>query len=185
MACTWVNALPQTKLPTEEITEAANVEKQEEAVSQEEQTDLPTETTETPKDKEEKWEEAMPKEEQTDLPTEETTETAKEDKEEGAMEKCNVVMANNGLNFSSFWHGAAHGIHSIGLEEIRHFFEPDAPEENRIPVVNANLTADQTILFHSPLRGYDEDFKTMAMKVMAFFMLHDKPYFFQQVHSNY
>ena len=62
--------------------------------------------------------------------------------EYGALEKCNVVMNNNGLNFSSFWHGAAHGMHSICLEEIRHFFEPEAPERNRIPVVNANLSSE-------------------------------------------
>jgi hypothetical protein len=63
-------------------------------------------------------------------------------KDIGALEKCNDVMANNGLNFSSFWHGAAHGMHSICLEEIRHFFEPEAAEQNRIPVVNANLSSE-------------------------------------------
>jgi len=98
----------------------------------------------------------------------------------GFMGGCEDVMANNGLNFSSFWHGAAHGIHSIALEEIRHFFEPEAAEHNKIPVVNSNLSAEQTVLFNAPLRGYDEDFKTLALKVMAFFMLHDKPNFFQQ-----
>merc|ERR1719186_1733117 len=89
-------------------------------------------------------------------------------------------MAKNGLNFSSFWHGAAHGLHSLSLEEIRHYFEPDAPEENKIPVVNTNLSAEQTILFNAPLRGYDKDLQTMALEVMAYFMLHDKPDFYQQ-----
>merc|ERR1712142_935830 len=96
------------------------------------------------------------------------------------MEKCVEIMARNGLNFSSFWHGAGHGIHSLSLEEIRYYFEADAPEENRIPVVNTNLSAENTILFNAPLRGYDEDFKTMALKVMAYFMLNDKPYFYEQ-----
>jgi len=105
----------------------------------------------------------------------ETTEDKK-----GAMERCIDVMANNGLNFTSFWHGAAHGLHSISLEEIRHYFEPEAPAENRIPVVNSNLSSEQTILFNAPLRGYDKDFNTMALKVMAFFMLNDKPDFFEQ-----
>jgi len=105
----------------------------------------------------------------------ETTEDKK-----GAMERCKDVMANNGLNFTSFWHGAAHGLHSISLEEIRHYFEPEAPAENRIPVVNSNLSSEQTILFNAPLRGYDKDFNTMALKVMAFFMLNDKPDFFEQ-----
>jgi len=115
---------------------------------------------------------------------EETTvlpnENSEENGEKGDMEKCDETMARNGLNFSSFWQGAGHGIHSLSLEEIRHYFEPDAPEENRIPVVNTNLTAEKTILFNAPLRGYDDDFKTMALKVMAYFMLNDKPYFFEQ-----
>ena len=109
-------------------------------------------------------------------PSEETKEV-----QNGAMDRCNEVMAKNGLNFSSFWHGAAHGLHSLSLEEIRHYFEPDAPEENKIPVVNTNLSAEQTILFNAPLRGYDKDLQTMALKVMAYFMLHDKPDFFEQV----
>ena len=116
---------------------------------------------------------------------EETTvlpdENSEENGEKGDMEKCDETMARNGLNFSSFWQGAGHGIHSLSLEEIRHYFEPDAPEENRIPVVNTNLTAEKTILFNAPLRGYDDDFKTMALKVMAYFMLNDKPYFYEQV----
>merc|ERR1719184_331283 len=45
---------------------------------------------------------------------------------------CLDVMARNGLNFSSFWHGAAHGLHSLHLEEIRYFFEPNATENNKI-----------------------------------------------------
>merc|ERR1719315_236457 len=75
---------------------------------------------------------ALPEDDQTIPATnEDKTEEpviAKEDK--GALEECTEVMANNGLNFSSFWHGAAHGIHSINLEEIRHYFEPGAPCQN-------------------------------------------------------
>jgi len=89
------------------------------------------------------------------------------------------------LNYSSFWHGAAHGLNSLHLEEIRpfsfdefvspdiclrgsmwrredwnyiksratflictfsfdlfrYFFEPNATEHNKIPVVNKNLSS--------------------------------------------
>jgi len=93
-------------------------------------------------------------------------------------EKCKIIMERNGLNFTTFRHGAGHGMHSITLEEIRHFFEPDAPEENYIPVVNTNLIAEEEILFHAPLLGYDENFKTMALKVMAYFMLNDNEHFY-------
>merc|ERR1712032_1204227 len=109
-----------------------------------------------------------------DLPGNETQENAP---------TCLDVMARNGLNFSSFWHGAAHGLHSLHLEEIRFFFEPDATENNKIPVVNKNLSSQQTILFDAPLAGYDEHFGTMAIKVMAYFMLNDQPDFFQRHHG--
>jgi len=99
---------------------------------------------------------------------------------EETVETCSNIMARNGLNFSSFWHGAAHGLHSLHLEEIRHFFEPNAPENNKIPVVNKNLSSQQTILFDAPLAGYNEHFNSMALKVMAYFMLNDKPDFFEQ-----
>ena len=84
---------------------------------------------------------------------------------------CAEVMTNNGLNISTFSHGAAQGIHSLHLEEIREFFEPEAPFINKIPVVNDDLSSEQVILFDAPLAGYDNDFKTMALKVMAHFML--------------
>merc|ERR1711971_329429 len=103
-----------------------------------------------------------------------------QESEEENVATCSDVMARNGLNFSSFWHGAAHGLHSLHLEEIRHFFEPDATENNKIPVVNKNLSSQQTILFNAPLAGYDEHFNAMAIKVMAYFMLNDRPDFFEQ-----
>merc|ERR1711962_1252596 len=93
---------------------------------------------------------------------------------------CSDVMARNGLNFSSFWQGAAHGLHSLHLEEIRYFFEANATENNKIPVVNKNLSSEQPILFNAPLAGYDEQFNTMALKVMAYFMRNDRPDFFEQ-----
>merc|ERR1711962_723315 len=110
-----------------------------------------------------------------DLPGNETHGSGKE-----PVATCSDVMARNGLNFSSFWQGAAHGLHSLHLEEIRHFFEPDATVDNKIPVVNKNLSSSQTILFDAPLAGYDEHFNTMALKVMAYFMLNDRQDFFEQ-----
>jgi len=109
----------------------------------------------------------------------EDTTTASEDSEEPVRD-CGTILASSGLNFSSFWHGAAHGLHSLHLEEIREYFEPDAPVNNKIPVVNKNLSSTQVILFDAPLAGYDDDFKTMALKVMAFFMLNDRPDFYEQ-----
>ena len=96
-----------------------------------------------------------------------TAQASNPDSDFGRNQRCADVMANNGLNFSSFWHGAAHGIHSLYLEEVRHFFEPEAKENNKIPVLNPTLSADHVILFDSPLAGYDEDFYTMSLKVQS------------------
>ena len=58
------------------------------------------------------------------------------------------------------------------------YFEPNTHVDNKIPVVNSNLSTEQSALFSALLAGYDEDFKTMALKVMSFFMRHDRPDFF-------
>merc|ERR1711973_610511 len=110
-----------------------------------------------------------------DMPGNETHGSGKE-----PVATCSDVMAQNGLNFSSFWQGAAHGLHSLHLEEIRYFFEANATKNNKIPVVNKNLSSEQAILFNAPLAGYDEQFNTMALKVMAYFMRNDRPDFFEQ-----
>jgi len=52
-----------------------------------------------------------------DLPGNETQESGEEN-----VATCSDVMARHGLNFSSFWHGAAHGLHSLHLEEIRNLY---------------------------------------------------------------
>jgi len=101
-----------------------------------------------------------------------------EDGDDKSMATCNEIMANNGLNYTTFWKGVGHAIHSMVLEEIREYFEPDAPVNNKIPVVNKDMSAIDAILFDAPLAGYDEDFHTMALKVMAYFMINDKPTFY-------
>merc|ERR1711962_993990 len=110
-----------------------------------------------------------------DLPGIETQRPGKE-----IVATCSEIMAQNGLDFSSFWQGAAHGLYALHLEEIRHFFEPNATENNKIPVVNKNLSSEQTILSNAPHAGYDKQFNTMALKVMAYFMRNDSPDFFQR-----
>jgi len=96
------------------------------------------------------------------------------------ISKCEEVFARNGFNSTSFYQNVAHATHSLFLEEIREYFEPEAPERNMIPVVNTNFSSDQPILFNSPLAGYDDHFYTMALKVVAFFMRNDAPDFYIQ-----
>jgi len=89
---------------------------------------------------------------------------------------CEDVFANAGLNYSSFWHGAAHGIHSLSLEEIRYFFKADAKEDNKIPTVNIDFRSEKAIHFNAKLWGYEDRFDTWALKIMDWFMLNDHPY---------
>merc|ERR1711915_145363 len=94
-------------------------------------------------------------------------------------EKCTDVFSKIGLNYSSFWEGASHGIHSLSLEEIRYFFKADAPEKNKIPTVNIDFRSENVINFNAPLWGYEDRFDTWALKIMDWFMLNDQPYLYQ------
>ena len=98
------------------------------------------------------------------------------------------------MNFSSFYHGVAHGVHALSLEEIRHFFKADTPEKNHIPTVNTDFKADDPVLYNAPLWGYSDRFHgdhgdqgrskswgPWALKIIDFFMLNDQDYFYDTV----
>ena len=96
---------------------------------------------------------------------------------------CDEVFSEAGLNYSAFWKGAAHGIHSLSLEEIRYFFKAEAPEDNRIPTVNIDFRSEDVIHFSAPLWGYEERFESWALKIMDWFMINNKPYLYETVSS--
>merc|ERR1712227_26090 len=102
-----------------------------------------------------------------------------DDDNDDKVVQCKDVFANAGLNYSSFFVGAAHGIHSLSLEEIRYFFKPDAPEDNKIPTVNIDFRSENVIHFSAPLWGYSDRFDTWALKIMDWFMLNDHPYLYE------
>jgi len=59
----------------------------------------------------------------------------------------------------------AHTLHSLTLEDVRHYFKKDATADNGIPTVNYDLTPNVTrVLANAPQSGYDLRFKTMAMR---------------------
>merc|ERR1712215_538690 len=89
---------------------------------------------------------------------------------------CEDIFALSGLNYTSFYRGAAHGIHSLSLEEIRYFFKSDAPENNKIPTANIDFRSEEAIHFNAQLWGYENRFDTWALKIMDWFMLNDHPY---------
>ena len=96
---------------------------------------------------------------------------------------CDEVFSEAGLNYSAFWKGAAHGIHSLSLEEIRYFFKAEAPEDNRIPTVNIDFRSEDVIHFNAPLWGYEERFESWALKIMDWFMINNQPYLYETVSS--
>merc|ERR1719429_443701 len=65
------------------------------------------------------------------LPTTNDNELTEDDSNQQSK-TCPEIFEDQGMNFSSFAVGAGHGIHSLSLEEIRHFFKYDAQELNRI-----------------------------------------------------
>merc|ERR1712126_57118 len=84
------------------------------------------------------------------------------DDKDNKVVQCKDVFTNAGLNYSSFFAGAAHGIHSLSLEEIRYFFR-----------------SENVIHFSAPLWGYSDRFDTWALKIMDWFMLNDNPYLYE------
>jgi len=60
----------------------------------------------------------------------------------------------------------AHGIHSLTLADLRHYFNPNANETNNIPTINRNLSASsQPILNDAPDLGRSDRFQTMGLLV--------------------
>lgn len=81
-----------------------------------------------------------------------------------AAPTCTELMEDAGLNVY-FGEAVAHRTHSLTLEDLRYYFEEDAPVENNIPTVNFDLSANaERVLPHAPLNGYDTSFKTIAMR---------------------
>ena len=57
----------------------------------------------------------------------------------------------------------AHGIHSISVEHIKHFFGVDIPAENGIPTVNSDLNGPR-ILSSAPKISNDTKMMSLTMK---------------------
>ena len=80
-------------------------------------------------------------------------------------------------NFSS---SVAHVVHSITVEDIKHFFGISLGPENRIPNANTNLGAEDAdiVLFDAPSRQGDPDIKSAGFYTFTETMNHmDDPEF--------
>ena len=84
-----------------------------------------------------------------------------------------IVLVNSRLScpdiFSKFcvgedfYHAAAHGIHSLTLQELQYFFDESATEDNDIPMVNFDLSSPQLILPSVPDIKLNNSFLTPSM----------------------
>jgi len=74
---------------------------------------------------------------------------------------CAERFHNNNVSAEYGWF-AAHGSHSITLNEIQFFFEPTATFENGITIVNFNLSGD-ILLPNAPWIDVDNRFTSPAM----------------------
>merc|ERR1711872_662415 len=92
---------------------------------------------------------------------------------------CEDIFSLNGLNYSTFYLGASHGLHSLSLEEIRYYFDENAPENNKIPTVNIDFRSEKVLHFNAPIWGYEERFSTWALKIMDWFMINDRPHLYE------
>ncbi|XP_063683215.1 uncharacterized protein LOC134817811 [Bolinopsis microptera] len=79
------------------------------------------------------------------------------------LDQCPRIMSEAGLS-PNFAPMVTHSIHSLTVEDIRYYFKPNATEENGIPTVNLDVRSAERVLPNAPLIGYDDAFKTKALK---------------------
>ena len=71
-------------------------------------------------------------------------------------QSCKDILKRHGVSEDNFALSATHGSHSLYLDDIRHFFDADAPEQTRIPVLNFNIGSQDTIWPNYSLVGFDQ-----------------------------
>merc|ERR1712221_1964 len=81
-----------------------------------------------------------------------------------AEDNCSSILLESPLLSTNFSHRIAHGIHSLTLEDIQFFFNPNATGSNNIPVVNKNLSSRIPILENAPKKDVLSTFKTLGLR---------------------
>lgn len=71
---------------------------------------------------------------------------AKRRKREVPNEKCWSLMDASGIDVFNFPFAVSHRIHSLSLQDLRQFIDPDAPKANGIPTINVDQTSVFVIL---------------------------------------
>ena len=77
---------------------------------------------------------------------------------------CNRIFRESCIDESDFPLGVAHGIHSLTLQELRYFFDKNASETNKIPIVNFNLSSTILVLPSAPDLKLNNTYVTPSMQ---------------------
>jgi len=79
---------------------------------------------------------------------------------------CLSILEQSQVLSATYPNRIAHGIHSLTLADLHHYFNPNANETNNIPTVNRNLSASsEPILNDAPDLGRSDRFQTMGLLV--------------------
>merc|ERR1712126_343990 len=82
--------------------------------------------------------------------------------------RCCDEMRKIGINMMKFPGSVAHGVHSISVEHIKHFFGVDIPVENGIPTINTDFSNGPSILPSAPKISNDTKMLSLTMKELNY-----------------
>jgi len=79
---------------------------------------------------------------------------------------CSSIIQTSHLITPEFPKLVAHGVHSMTLENLRHYFDNDARANNSIPVINFNLNDPTVVLSSTPDLNLTNPFNTPYMNAL-------------------
>merc|ERR1719341_647363 len=78
---------------------------------------------------------------------------------------CFSILGQSQVLSANYPKRIAHGVHSLTLADLRHYFNPKANETNNIPTINRNLSSSEPILNDAPDIGQSNRFQSMGLLV--------------------
>ena len=91
------------------------------------------------------------------------------------MDSCEAAATAAGVNLTTYADSVSHSIHSITVEDIQFFFEPDFPIENTIPTVNVDFLEGEDPVIGSAPAGHSA-FRFPGLATFDFILSNnDKP----------
>ena len=83
------------------------------------------------------------------------------------LSNCNDKLSTAGVDLKNFPLDVAHGIHSMRIEHVKHFFDVQVPINNDIPTVNTNLKGEKILKSIGNLTN-DPKLKSLFMETIDF-----------------